>query len=119
MHQTDTLFHKKTGGMGFVFGFDVDNHAINTMPKETLIRITKAEDGGIGGKGLWKAGRPGMSPGRETISEALTLAGSILASPERESSVTLRARFEDDDPSGVRRGPRPRRTRLRPRGPMS
>ena len=49
MHQTDTLFHKKTGAMGFTFGFDVDNHAINTVPKETLIRITKVEDGGIGG----------------------------------------------------------------------
>ena len=40
--------------MGFTFGFDVDNHAINTVPKETLIRITKAEDGGMGGVGIWK-----------------------------------------------------------------
>src|SRR5690606_1667286 len=39
MHQLDTLFHKKTGGMAFVFGADVDNHAINTVPKETLIRV--------------------------------------------------------------------------------
>ncbi|MEI2723976.1 MAG: hypothetical protein V9H26_10690 [Verrucomicrobiota bacterium] len=56
MHQTDTLFHKKTGVMAFVFGFDVDNHAINTVPKETLVRITKAEDGGIGGVGDVEAG---------------------------------------------------------------
>src|SRR5690606_25877634 len=51
MHQTDTLFHKKAAGMGFVFGFDVDNHAINTVPKETVVKITKAEAGGLGGKG--------------------------------------------------------------------
>ncbi len=68
MHQTDTLFHKKTGAMGFTFGFDVDNHAINTVPKETLIRITKAEDGGIGGEGLWLPAQSGFSPG--TTSEA-------------------------------------------------
>ncbi|MEX2135273.1 MAG: molybdopterin-dependent oxidoreductase, partial [Acidimicrobiia bacterium] len=34
MHQTDSLFHKRAAGMGFLFGFDVDNHAINTVPKE-------------------------------------------------------------------------------------
>ena len=52
--------------MGFVFGFDVDNHAINTVPKETLIRITKAEDGGIGGKGVWEAGDARLRPGSDT-----------------------------------------------------
>jgi nitrate reductase / nitrite oxidoreductase, alpha subunit len=65
MHQTDTLFHKRTGAMAFVFGADVDNHAINTVPKETLIRITKAEDGGIGGKGRWEPGVQGYGPGNE------------------------------------------------------
>ena len=70
MHQTDTLFHKKTGAMGFVFGFDVDNHAINTVPKETLIKITKAEDGGIGGKGVWEPATRGYSPGEDTPAES-------------------------------------------------
>ncbi len=71
MHQTDTLFHKKTGGMAFVFGADVDNHAINTVPKETLVRITKAEDGGLDGKGIWKPATTGYSPGA-TSGTALT-----------------------------------------------
>ncbi len=66
MHQTDSLFHKKTGAMGFTFGFDVDNHAINTVPKETLIRISKAEPGGLGGVGVWEPGRSGYSPGERT-----------------------------------------------------
>jgi nitrate reductase alpha subunit len=65
MHQTDTLFHKKTGAMGFIFGADVDNHAINTVPKETLIKITKAENGGIGGKGKWEPATRGFGPGSE------------------------------------------------------
>ncbi len=63
MHQTDTLFHKKTGAVGFVFGFAVDNHGVNTVPKETLVRITKAESGGEGGKGLWYHAESGRSPG--------------------------------------------------------
>ena len=78
MHQTDTLFHKKTGAMGFVFGFDVDNHAINTVPKETLIRITKAEDGGIGGVGLWKPAQSGYSPGSETAQNQQYLTGKYV-----------------------------------------
>ncbi len=64
MHQTDTLFHKRTGKMGFVFGFEVDNHAINTVPKETLVRITKAEPGGLDGKGAWKPSRSAYAPGK-------------------------------------------------------
>jgi len=75
MHQTDSLFHKRTGAMGFIFGFDVDNHAINTVPKETLIRITKAEDGGIGGKGRWEPATRGYGPGNQTAENKLYLAG--------------------------------------------
>lgn len=77
MHQTDTLFHKRTGSMGFVFGFDVDNHAVNTVPKETLIRITKAEDGGLGGKGQWKPATTGFGPAAETDANRLYLAGAL------------------------------------------
>jgi nitrate reductase alpha subunit len=79
MHQTDTLFHKKTGSMGFVFGFDVDNHAINTVPKETLIRITKAEDGGLGGVGAWQPGLSGYSPGATTPQNAQYLVGGYVS----------------------------------------
>jgi nitrate reductase alpha subunit len=78
MHQTDTLFHKKTGAMGFVFGFDVDNHAINTVPKETLIKITKAEDGGIGGKGIWEAATRGYGPGNDTPQNTAYLTGGYV-----------------------------------------
>jgi len=69
MHQTDTLFHKKTGAMGFVFGFAVDNHGVNTVPKECLVRIVKAEPGGLGGQGAWYGAKTGRSPGN--VSEAM------------------------------------------------
>jgi nitrate reductase / nitrite oxidoreductase, alpha subunit len=77
MHQTDSLFHKKAGAFGFIYGFDVDNHAINTVPKETVVRITKAEDGGLGGSGAWTRGKSGSTPGDEDEAMHAYLAGEL------------------------------------------
>ncbi len=77
MHQTDSLFHKKTGAMGFVFGFAIDNHGVNTVPKETLVRIVKAEDGGIDGKGQWKPATEGNTPGTESELMKRYIAGDL------------------------------------------
>lgn len=78
MHQTDTLFHKAKVFMGFIFGGEADNHAINTVPKETLVRVTKAEDGGLGGKGIWAPATTGLSPGNESDTMKRYLAGGFL-----------------------------------------
>ncbi len=77
MHQTDSLFHKQTGAVKFVFGFAVDNHGVNTVPKETLIRITKAEAGGVGGVGTWQPATTGYSPGAESDEMRKYLAGNF------------------------------------------
>ncbi len=82
MHQTDTLFHKTKAMMAFIFGGEADNHAVNTVPKECLIRITKAEDGGIGGKGPWKPGTNGMSPDAENDGMKKYLAGKFSGKGE-------------------------------------
>ena len=78
MHQTDSLFHKKLGLMGFVFGYEEDNHAVNTVPKETLIRITRAEAGGIDGKGLWLPDERSRRPGSEDDFMLRYLAGGLV-----------------------------------------
>ncbi len=76
MHQLDELFHKALGKMAFIFGYEEDNHAINTVPKETLVRITRAEAGGLGGKGIWKPATTGHTPGNEsTFMEAYLNGG--------------------------------------------
>jgi len=75
MHQTDTLFHKRTGSVGFVLGFDVDNHAVNTVPKETLVRITKAEAGGLGGEGVWAPAARGCGPSNRSEERQRYLQG--------------------------------------------
>ncbi len=78
MHQTDSLFHKDTGGMKFVFGFAVDNHGVNTVPKETLVRISKAEDGGLDGDGVWTPATTGTSPGKESEAMLKYIAGTYV-----------------------------------------
>ena len=77
MHQTDTLFHKAKVYMGFLFGGEADNHAINTVPKETLVRVTKAEDGGMGGTGLWAPATTGFTPDNESDFMKLYLEGAL------------------------------------------
>ena len=78
MHQTDTLFHKRAAGMGFLFGFDVDNHAINTVPKETVVRITRSESGGMGSDDVWSGATTGKSPGGEDRFMQRYLGGQIV-----------------------------------------
>ena len=38
---------------------------INTTPKETLVKITKAENGGLNGVGVWAPAASGFAPGGE------------------------------------------------------
>ena len=66
MHQLDRLFHKSKAKMNFVYGYEADNHAINTVPKETLVKIAKAEDGGLGGQGIWAPATTGFIPSEES-----------------------------------------------------
>ncbi len=78
MHQTDSLFHKSKAYMSFLFGGEADNHALNTVPKETLVKITKAEDGGIGGKGLWEPAKSGFTPASENALMKRYLDGKFV-----------------------------------------
>jgi nitrate reductase alpha subunit len=78
MHQTDTLFHKQKTGLQFIFGGEADNHALNTVPKETLVKIVKAEDGGLNGVGKWEPTQTGFTPGHETDFMQRYLNGGTL-----------------------------------------
>lgn len=77
MHQLDSLFHKAKVYMSYLFGGEADNHAVNTVPKETLVKVSKAEDGGLGGVGLFAPARRGMMPGNESGWMQRYLAGEL------------------------------------------
>jgi nitrate reductase alpha subunit len=78
MHQTDTLVHKAKLKMGFILGGEADNHAINTVPKETLVRIVKAEAGGLGGKGKWEPATLAFGPHSDAAENQAYLSGGYV-----------------------------------------
>lgn len=51
---TDSLVRKDPFGQKIGKGFAPDIHCANGAPREGFVKITKAEDGGIGGKGPWR-----------------------------------------------------------------
>ena len=63
--------------MSFIFGFEADNHGINTVPKETLIKIEKAEAGGMDGVGVWTPAATGYSPANESSFMARYIKGDV------------------------------------------
>jgi nitrate reductase alpha subunit len=68
--QTETLSRKAYFGHVIGTGFEADVHSVSGAPKEAFIKITKAEDGGIGAERLWRPVTLGLRP--ESPSEALT-----------------------------------------------
>jgi len=78
MHQTDNLFHKSKDSVHFVFGYEADNHAVNTVPKETLVSVSFAEPGGPGGSGIWTPATTGLTPGGEDEAMLAYLRGEFV-----------------------------------------
>lgn len=78
MHQTDTLFHKQKVFTAFLFGGEADNHALNTVPKETLVKVEKAENGGLNGVGVWEPVNSGFTPGHENEFMEKYMAGNVV-----------------------------------------
>jgi len=75
---TDSLVRKNYYGQGINLGYEADVHSPNTCPKETLVRVTKAEDGGLGGVGVWKPATTGYTPGNENEASRRYLSGDFL-----------------------------------------
>ena len=59
---TDSLTVKGLLGQKVTAGFVPDVHCPTGAPREAFVKITKAEDGGIDGKGLWAAAKAGLRP---------------------------------------------------------
>jgi nitrate reductase alpha subunit len=64
--------------MSFIFGGEADNHAVNTVPKETLVKIVKAEDGGMDGQGIWAPATTGYTPANENPDMKKYLEGGFI-----------------------------------------
>lgn len=59
---TDSLVRKNNFGQGIDKGFEIDVHGATGNPRESFVKITLAEKGGLDGTGLWEGVEKGMRP---------------------------------------------------------
>lgn len=76
---TDSLVRKEIFGQQIGKGFLPDVHCPVGAPREAFVRVTKAEDGAIGGKGLWRPAALGYRSGYESESMKRYLNGGYIA----------------------------------------
>jgi nitrate reductase / nitrite oxidoreductase, alpha subunit len=76
--QTDTLVRKDPTGQTIGTGFALDVHCTVGAPKESFVKLEKAEDGGIGGEGLWHPAAEGYRPGYENEAMIRYLDGTFI-----------------------------------------
>lgn len=75
---TDTLVHKTMFGQQMEKGFAADIHCPVGAPREAFVKITKAEDGGLGGRGLWRPASLGFRPTYENAAMKRYLKGGFM-----------------------------------------
>ncbi|MBW7863291.1 MAG: molybdopterin-dependent oxidoreductase [Candidatus Hydrogenedens sp.] len=80
---TDSLVRKEGMGHAINKGFLADVHCPTGAPRETFVKITKAEDGGIGGTGKWKPLTMGIRPTNESETFRKYLDGGFIEAAER------------------------------------
>ena len=76
---TDTLVTKGLLGQKITKGFVPDVHCPTGAPRESFVKITKAEEGGIDGKGLWVPAKMGLRPTYENEMLKKFIAGKFIA----------------------------------------
>lgn len=76
-HQTATLISRKSWTNEVTKGFNVDIHCVTSAPRESLAKFAKAEDGGIGGKGVWRPAELGFRPSAENEALKIYLKGGF------------------------------------------
>jgi nitrate reductase alpha subunit len=75
---TETLVRKNYFGHTIGVGFESDVHSPSGAPKESFVKVEKAEDGGVGSERLWRPVTLGLRP--QAPSDALLkyVAGGYL-----------------------------------------
>jgi nitrate reductase alpha subunit len=75
---TDSIVRKENFGQLLGKGFASDIYCANGAPKESVVKITKAEDGGLGGQGRWRPVKLGLRPTYEDEWMKHYLAGDFI-----------------------------------------
>jgi nitrate reductase alpha subunit len=75
---TDSLVRKDLFGQLLGKGFLPDVHCPTGAPREAIVKITRAEPGGLEGKGLWRPAALGLRPRYESPGMLKYLAGGFV-----------------------------------------
>lgn len=78
-HMTDSLVRKNLIGQVLDKGFAPDVHCPTGAPREAFVKITKAESGGVEGKGSWEVTKKGVRPTYEIPSFRRYLEGKYIS----------------------------------------
>jgi nitrate reductase / nitrite oxidoreductase, alpha subunit len=66
-------------------GLPTRHHCPTGAPREAIVKITKAEPGGLDGQGLWRPAELGIRPAYESAAMKKYLSGGFLAGDQQES----------------------------------
>jgi nitrate reductase / nitrite oxidoreductase, alpha subunit len=80
---TDSLVRKGLFGQGIGKGFLPDVHCPTGAPREAVVKITRAEAGGINGQKLWRPAALGIRPRYESEAMKKYLAGEFINNKEK------------------------------------
>jgi nitrate reductase alpha subunit len=75
---TDSLVRKELFGQMMGKGFLPDSHCPTGAPRESFVKITRAEPGGIDGRGAWRPVTQGFRQGSESEAFRRYLAGGLV-----------------------------------------
>jgi len=75
---TDSFVRKETFGQLMGKGFAPDIHCVIGAPKESMVKITRAEPGGLDRKGLWRPAALGYRPTYENEAMKRYLKGEFF-----------------------------------------
>ena len=75
---TDSLVRKDIFGQVIGKGFMPDVHCPTGAPRESIVKITRAEPGGLEGHGLWRPAAQGLRPRYENAAMQKFLKGGFI-----------------------------------------
>ncbi len=81
---TDSLVRKDIFGQTIGKGFMPDVHCPVGAPRESIVKITKAEPGGMDAQGLWRPAALGFRPRYENAALKNYLAGGFISTTGKE-----------------------------------
>jgi len=76
---TDSMVRKNNLGQVMGAGFESDVYCANGAPKESFVKVSKAEPGGPEGQGLWRPAALGLRPTYENDQMKQYLDGHFIA----------------------------------------